>query len=165
MFKFIYKLLRKKRYTHIKKFLKGENILEIGSTDNYLKKIIRNKKILCTDVKKRKGVSEQNVEHLKLKDKSFDTVLCMEVLEHTENPLKAIMELKRVTKKRLIITVPNEPWFTFWRFMNWEKEHLWAIRPGVFRKYLGKPEHEEVFFLGRYYLGVWIFNEKKGNDT
>lgn len=48
------------------------------------------------------------VENMTFADNSFDTVICMEVIEHL--PLstmdKAISQLKRVCKKHLIITVP-----------------------------------------------------------
>lgn len=44
-----------------------------------------------------------------LGDNSFDLVLCSEMLEHlTDNELnKAVKEIKRISKKYLIITVPN----------------------------------------------------------
>lgn len=160
MLKFIYNRLRKKRYKYIKKFLNGKTVLEIGSFDDYLKKAVKNKKILCTDIIPKKNVIKQDVENLTFKDKSFDNVLCLEVLEHTKNPVKAIKELERVTKKRLIISVPYEPWFTFWRFMIWEKEHLWALSPKIFKTYLGKATHENRIVLRRFYIGVWDFNKK-----
>lgn len=39
-------------------------------------------------------------------DRSFDMVFCTHTLEHLRNPQKALSELIRVTKKRLIIVVP-----------------------------------------------------------
>jgi len=42
-----------------------------------------------------------------LKDKSVDSSLCLEVIEHLENPEKALDELERVTRNSLIISVPN----------------------------------------------------------
>jgi len=39
-------------------------------------------------------------------DNSFDLVLCSETIEHVPFPEKAFSELKRITKKALIITVP-----------------------------------------------------------
>jgi len=46
------------------------------------------------------------------KDKSFDVIVCMEVLEHVEFTqfIKALKELRRVCNHQLIMTVPyNEP--------------------------------------------------------
>lgn len=48
---------------------------------------------------------------LPYEDKSFDAVICTEVLEHLEKPRLAIAELKRVSKKHLIVSVPREPFF------------------------------------------------------
>ena len=52
---------------------------------------------------------------LPFKDNSFETVLCLEVLEHLEFLEKAIQELKRVSFKNILISVPREP---IWRFLN-----------------------------------------------
>jgi SAM-dependent methyltransferase len=38
------------------------------------------------------------VEALPVDDASFDVVLCLQVLEHTEDPAQAVRELRRVTK-------------------------------------------------------------------
>ena len=46
---------------------------------------------------------------------SYDLVMATEVLEHLENPLQGLSEMKRTSKKLVLITVPNEPW---WRLMN-----------------------------------------------
>lgn len=63
-----------------------------------------------------------DIYSLKFKDKSFDLIICTEVLEHLENPKKALGELKRVSKKYLLISVPNEPWFTFSNYTQWGKD-------------------------------------------
>jgi ubiquinone/menaquinone biosynthesis C-methylase UbiE len=46
-------------------------------------------------------------EKLDFPDKSFDTVIMLEVLEHLEDPYKALEEIVRVTRKNLILSVPN----------------------------------------------------------
>jgi len=46
--------------------------------------------------------------HLPFKDNSFDIVLCSEVLEHLNSPLKAIKELARASKKVIVLTFPDE---------------------------------------------------------
>jgi SAM-dependent methyltransferase len=40
-------------------------------------------------------------------DASFDTALCIEVLEHIEDPLAFLAEVRRVAPRQLIISVPN----------------------------------------------------------
>ncbi len=42
---------------------------------------------------------------------SFDTVLCVEVLEHLSDPARAMQEIARVASQRIILSVPHEPWF------------------------------------------------------
>jgi ubiquinone/menaquinone biosynthesis C-methylase UbiE len=46
---------------------------------------------------------------------SFDLVLCCEVLEHVEQPDVAMAELARVSRDRVLLSVPNEP---IWRLSN-----------------------------------------------
>lgn len=41
-------------------------------------------------------------------DKSFDTVICTHVLEHILNFQQLMLELRRITSKKLIIVVPQE---------------------------------------------------------
>lgn len=54
---------------------------------------------------------EGSIYDLPYKDNAFDFVLCTEVLEHLKEPEKALEELRRVTSKYLLLSVPNEPIF------------------------------------------------------
>lgn len=63
-------------------------------------------------------IEKGDIYKLPYKDNSFDLVLCMEVLEHLENPVAALKELKRVSKKYVLLSVPNEPLFTIQRFFR-----------------------------------------------
>lgn len=55
---------------------------------------------------------------LPFKDNTFDLVLCLEVLEHLENPQKALKEIVRVSKKHCLISVPHEPYFRMANFVR-----------------------------------------------
>jgi len=49
-----------------------------------------------------------DIMNLPFQDHSFDTVLCTHALEHIRDPYKALKELIRVTRQRLIIVVPKQ---------------------------------------------------------
>lgn len=56
----------------------------------------------------RSGVAVTNVDSvLPFRDKSFDTVLIFEVLEHVAEVDKVLCEAFRVARKNVLITVPN----------------------------------------------------------
>ncbi|MBU4185208.1 MAG: class I SAM-dependent methyltransferase [Proteobacteria bacterium] len=58
---------------------------------------------------KAKGVEAYVMDacHLDFKDKSFDSILMFEILEHLGDPLSALQEAGRVAKKSIMLTVPN----------------------------------------------------------
>jgi 2-polyprenyl-3-methyl-5-hydroxy-6-metoxy-1,4-benzoquinol methylase len=157
----IYKTLKFYRLKQITKILdkNSKTILDIGCQDLiFYNKIKENYSITLADYSPTNSlIKKEDVQNLSFEDKSYDIVLCQEVLEHVSNPIAAIKELKRVAKKQLIISIPYEPFFTLTRLLFWEKEHLWAIRPKIFYHYLGKPTTERKIFFKRYYLATWNF--------
>jgi ubiquinone/menaquinone biosynthesis C-methylase UbiE len=52
-------------------------------------------------------VFNMNAKHLEFPDKFFDTALLFEVLEHIDDPAEVLKEAKRVSKKNVLITVPD----------------------------------------------------------
>lgn len=55
-----------------------------------------------------------DIEKLPFKDKEFELVVCLSVLEHFKNPEVPLAELKRVTRHTLIVGYPTEtPIFHF----------------------------------------------------
>ena len=52
-----------------------------------------------------------SVYKLPFSDNAFDVVVCSEVLEHLDDPARAVRELKRVARSHVLITVPREPYF------------------------------------------------------
>ena len=61
---------------------------------------------------------EGSAYDLPYKDNAFDLVVCTEVLEHLEEPTKALREVLRVSNKYILISVPNEPFFMLANFIR-----------------------------------------------
>jgi ubiquinone/menaquinone biosynthesis C-methylase UbiE len=59
-----------------------------------------------------------SVRALPFPSRSFDAVLCLEVLEHLEDPASAVRELSRVARKAVILSVPYEPYFRIGNVMR-----------------------------------------------
>ncbi|OGG00992.1 hypothetical protein A2153_05990 [Candidatus Gottesmanbacteria bacterium RBG_16_38_7b] len=59
-----------------------------------------------------------SLNSLPFKNNSFDLVICLEVLEHLNNPGEGLKELFRVTDKICLISVPDEPLFSLLRFIS-----------------------------------------------
>ena len=72
------------------------------------------------------SLKQGNIYKLPYKDNSFDAVICTEVLEHLEQPEKALKELYRVTRKYCIISVPNEPIFRTANFLRGKNISRWG---------------------------------------
>ena len=102
-----------------------------------------------------------SIYKLPYKDNSFDLVLCTEVLEHLDEPEIALKELIRVSKKYLVISVPNEPFFMFAQFVrgkNWSRlgndiEHINHWTMFGFTKFIKK--NSGVKILARRFPFAW----------
>ncbi len=66
---------------------------------------------------------------LGFKDKGFDLVLCLEVLEHIADPLPALTELHRVSCGYCLISVPHEPFFRLMNFLRGRHLRSWGNHP------------------------------------
>lgn len=74
------------------------------------------------------------IESLPFKDDEFDTVICTHVIEHILDYRAAIAELRRITKKRLIIIVPREREYRYtfnphFNFFPYTHSFLRAMQP------------------------------------
>ena len=62
--------------------------------------------------------STASVYELPFDDRSFDLVLCLEVMEHLGRPADALRELSRVSRGHLVVSVPYEPYFRIGSLMR-----------------------------------------------
>lgn len=72
-------------------------------------------------------------EGIPFPDNSFDCVLCLDVLEHLENIHQVFDELCRVTRRYVVISLPN-PWADFYNMLRFGD-----YRPGQPTKFYGLP--------------------------
>jgi len=108
----------------------------------YMEEAIEIGKKVNPDISIKKG----DIYKLPFKDSTFDVVICTEVLEHLDKPKAALKELTRVSKKYLILSVPNEPWFTFQRIARGKNilklgahpEHIQHWTHGAFQEFVKK---------------------------
>ena len=113
--------LNKKSISFILDNTIGESVLDIGCGRAFLVNKIYTKnrdiKIYGMDIVISKEMKNKNpninfiegsVEQVPFDDASVDTVICTHVLEHVIDMQRAIREIRRVAKKRIIIVVPSQ---------------------------------------------------------
>lgn len=113
--------------------LKANSILDVGCGEGFTLKKLEEKKLgkrnvgidysddairIGKKIYPKLSLFKGDVYDLAYKDKEFDLSLCTEVLEHLEDPVKAVNEIKRVTSKHIIFSVPNEPFFIGANFLR-----------------------------------------------
>jgi len=67
-----------------------------------------------------------DIHNLPYKDNSFDLVVCTEVLEHIEDPYRAIDEIARISGRYCLFSVPNEPFFKIANFIRGKNLCRWG---------------------------------------
>ena len=93
------------RYKLLSKYCIG-NVLDVGCGKKGLQQYLPAGNYLGCDIGG--GDLQSSAYSLPYKDKSFDTVVLLEILEHLGMPIVAIKEATRVSAKRIIVTVPND---------------------------------------------------------
>ena len=86
---FFQNIWEREREIHLEGIDFNPNSINIAKTKNY-------KRVVLGDISK-----------LPYKVKEFDKTICIEVFQYLKNPKTAFEELKRITKKEIIICVPN----------------------------------------------------------
>jgi len=126
-------------YQKYKTILKGK-ILDVGADEMYLKEYLdesseyfgvglgNHEDLIKIDLEK---------EQIPFIEKSFNCVLCLDVLEHLENIHEVFDEICRLSKKWVIISLPN-PYADFMDLLEHGK-----YRPNRNFKFYGLPHERE----------------------
>jgi methionine biosynthesis protein MetW len=100
--------------------IKGGKILDLGCGDGLFIELLRDKGIKGSGVDfskiaiekcKKKGLEAYLInvgqDSIPIANNSFDCVTMLDVLEHSLRPEELLLEAKRISKKYIIISVPN----------------------------------------------------------
>ncbi|MBT3817689.1 MAG: methyltransferase domain-containing protein [Candidatus Magasanikbacteria bacterium] len=109
-FKYTYHRLLLERYLEKYSYLLSKNIIDIGAAERRYDHLF-DAKITSVDivVNKEKNILYGNLnEGLNFSNNYFEGVLCIEVLEYVQDPLKNMQEISRLLKKGgyALVTVP-----------------------------------------------------------
>jgi len=114
--KFNQKITRHRLRQFLKNYSSNQKTLDVGCGDKYYSDLFPNCVTVDID-KQRKPDIVADVYNLPFANDEFEIILCLEVLEHLNNPTRAIFELKRVLKNggkiilstRFIMTLHDTP--------------------------------------------------------
>ena len=155
--------LRLKEVIQILNKLPSGKILDLGCMDDYILKRLPSRftylglddEPLCEHPQ----ILTKRIESFSGKEK-FDIVMATEVCEHVDNPIDLIAKMKNLSKRFILISVPNEPFFSFFRMFIPAREHLWTIFPSALKRQLGKPILEKTACFKRSYIALWDLKKK-----
>ncbi|WDZ76812.1 methyltransferase domain-containing protein [Ensifer adhaerens] len=136
----------------------GESVCDVGCGTGVLLKRIREANpglqrltgvdFAIDDAARIEGVEYHAamIEDLPFADGEFDTVVCTHVIEHILDYRKAISELRRIARRRLIIVVPREREYRYtfnphFNFFPYTHSFLRAVHP--------VPTEHECIDIGR----------------
>ena len=101
----------------------ARSVLDAGCGEGFVSSRLIDKRLIGVDISRSAlSVARQNspgvsiacsdIYRMPFRSNSFDLVMTMEVLEHLEEPEKAMIEAGRLTKRYCLFSVPNEPYFS-----------------------------------------------------
>lgn len=117
-----------------KRFVKDNNLtsgklLDVGCYNTALQKQITELGFEWVGVDRapaEEGISLGVMEQLPFADNSFDIVFCCHAFEHSEHPIEALKEFKRVTKKWIYIATPFP---CKHQILEADSDHIFVLNP------------------------------------
>jgi hypothetical protein len=85
----------------------GGKILDVGSRHNTIREVLKKDATLVDKNNPNLPAFDLEKEALPFSDKQFDTVVCMDTLEHVDRAHGVIADLCRASKEYVIISLPN----------------------------------------------------------
>ena len=96
-------------------YLEGK-LLDVGSRDNTLKALLKKDATLVDKNNPNLPAFDWEKESLPFDDNSFDAVICLDTMEHIDRFHFAVDDLLRVSKRYVIISLPN-CWRKMYKYM------------------------------------------------
>jgi len=131
-------LLLEKRFSWMRSFLKNKkNIIELGSGNGASKEILKNKKIILTDIQKYPWINKKiDMTKLdlgrKLKGK-VDVFIINHSLHHCSNPSKLLKKMSKYLKKNGLILINDPEISFFFKFFLYILKHEgWSFKVNIF---------------------------------
>lgn len=103
--------------------VRGQTVLEVGSGRGWLvrRMVAEADHVTASDIVigdelsdfENVTVDQASAESLPYADNAFDVVVCTHTLEHVQDLPRALSELRRVARRRLVIVVPKERPYRF----------------------------------------------------
>ncbi|MDC2974968.1 methyltransferase domain-containing protein [Prochlorococcus sp. AH-736-K09] len=124
-------------------------ILEIGSGEKW--KVFKNSKTLNRDSSAKPDIIA-DAEAIELESNSFDIVVCIEVLEHTQSPQKVVQNIHRILKNngQFICSVP-------FSFEIHDREDYWRFTEKGILKLLNNFSEVKVYSNGGKFSVIFHF--------
>lgn len=140
----------------------GDSVCDVGCGTGYLSRRIRDAapttiaRVAAVDfLLDRSGdwsrieTHEARIENLPFADAEFDTVVCTHVLEHILDIRAAVAELRRISRRRLVIVVPREREY---RYTFNPHFHFFPYPESFLRNLLPLPTTHHIETVGRDYF-------------
>lgn len=130
---------------------KCKTVVEVGaSSDMFLRHVDADVKVgvnvldECIEQLNRQGIIgvKSHDEHIPVGDKTSDLTICFETLEHVHNPILFLNELYRITKRRLLVSIPLVKETTVKEKIDCKENHVFEFSRNDFRKLLSYTDLE-----------------------
>jgi len=161
-------------------YLNFNSFLDVGGAEGYkaaLVKSLFNVEVRSSDLsgeacKRAKEIynidgDPIDIQKLPYNDNQFDVVLCSETLEHVPNFTHATLELLRVSRKAVVITVPHESDNVIKRYIKNPHAHLHSFKTNSFNfssDIAKKIIYKKIIFSPLNFINRVLYSKKRSAE-